>query len=126
MPLETALLLLQQLKGPALSCLIALAIASHPVTVRWLKSATGYGPHTVAHALTRLQDLGLAACNDRRSFWHLAALLRQPPPSDHRLLYRVRGGKCTSALQATRHNHGISAAADPILPAGPPPQIKPQ
>ena len=72
MPLEAALLLLQQLKGPALSCLIALAFAGHPVTVSWLKSVTGYGPHSVARAMTHLQELGLATCNDRRSAWQLA------------------------------------------------------
>ena len=53
-------MLLQALKGAALSCLHALRIAPRPASPAWLCTVTGYSDKTVTRALQKLQELKIA------------------------------------------------------------------
>ncbi len=57
--MEFDLPLLPELRGPAISCLIALYTAEKPVTELWLSEKTGYGINTVGKGLQTLRRFGL-------------------------------------------------------------------
>ncbi len=51
---------LRELRGAAISTLLSLFIAGHPVTRTWIERATGYTTKPIRNALRYLRDSGLA------------------------------------------------------------------
>jgi hypothetical protein len=70
--LETAFLLLQALRGAALSCLHAMRLALKPVSSAWLQAATGYSDKTVTRALQKLLELQFVHYSESEAGWVLA------------------------------------------------------
>ncbi|MCU0489214.1 MAG: hypothetical protein MUE67_09705 [Anaerolineales bacterium] len=70
--MESAFLIIQALRGAALSCLHALRLAAGPVSAGWLCAATGYSAKTVRSALQKLQVLRLVNYFEPEAGWALA------------------------------------------------------
>ncbi len=70
--MESTFLLLQALRGAALSCLYALRFAASPASPVWLCTVTGYSDKTVTRALQKLKELKIVCYSTLGSGWVLA------------------------------------------------------
>ena len=69
--------MVRELKGPALSIFMALALVHQRVSQSWLEIATGYTDKSVSKALAYLEEAGLA--NHTSAGWQLTGQAKQLP-----------------------------------------------
>src|SRR3990172_7329351 len=69
--------MVRELKGPALSIFMALALVHQRVSQSWLEIATGYTDKSVSKALAYLEEAGLA--NHTFAGWQLTGQAKQLP-----------------------------------------------
>src|SRR3990170_3030811 len=69
--------MVRELKGPALSIFVALALVHQRVSQSWLEMATGYTDKPVSQALAYLKEVGLASHTS--AGWQLTGQAKQLP-----------------------------------------------